>query len=408
MRFYLRPIALVLTTACVSCGGGGGGGGGGGDLPLPFLTLASFQSAVTVVGQPTPTASTPDAGGASPNAVGLSDPYGAAAGALYVADSRNHRVLGFAGVPTATGASASFVLGQPDFASNTPGTSSSKFDLPLKTVVAGGRLFVIDLGNSRVLIWDRLPTSNVPADHVVGQATFSSAVANDDDQNGTSDATPSARTLSGPSGLAVAGGRLYVADTNNNRVLIWDSIPSSNFVPADRVLGQLDFVSNGTGTSDYQLNSPIDVAVGGGHTFVADTVNHRVLAWNSAPPAFGIADLVLGQPGFITSAAGAGPTGLTFPDAIHASDSQLFIADYSNNRVLVYDAHPTVIQQPPDRVLGQSNFTNTQPNDDDQNGVPDATPSARTFREPTGISALGKRLFVTEHGNNRVLIFESP
>ena len=43
-----------------------------------------------------------------------------------------------------------------------------------------------------------------------------------------------------------SAGRLYVADFNNNRVLVWSSIPTTN-VAATAVLGQPDMT---TGTSN--------------------------------------------------------------------------------------------------------------------------------------------------------------
>jgi hypothetical protein len=264
----------------------------------------------------------------------------------------------------------------------------------LAAVVSQGRLFVSDFANHRVLIWNELPTSNVPADVVVGQPDFTSGAPG-----------LSATKFNGPSGLAVAEGRLYVTDANNHRVLIWNSIPASNGAAADQVLGQLDFTSNTEGLSDYQMRYPGDVAVGGGRVFVADTVNHRVLVWNGAPPPFALADYVLGQPGFVTNAPGSGATGMFWPIDVHASDSQLFVAEAGNHRVLVYDGLPTTLGEAADKVLGQSTFAHVQGNDDDQDGVSDATPSARTFLEPKGLAGLGNRLFVTDR-NHRVLIFE--
>jgi len=421
VRQRLRVAALVLVTVTASCGGGGGGDGGERppDPALPFLTLSTFQQAAVVVGQPSPTAGAPDAGGGSAGPVGLRFPNGGAAGALFVADTSNHRVLGFAGVPAADGASASFVLGQADFTHHHPNDddqdgvadaapSARTLSGPTKVVVSQGRLFVADSGNHRVLVWDSIPASSfVPADHVVGQVDFTHAAADDEDGDGAPDATPSARTFNYPSGLEVADGLLYVVDTNNNRVLIWESIPQSNGVPADRVLGQNDFASNAPGTSDVQLRGPGDVAVGGGHLYVADTLNHRVLVWNVAPPPFGLADWVLGQPQFTTMLSAAGSTGMFWPTALHASDAQLFVADYGNNRVLVFDVLPTSIQPPADRVLGQSTFANVTPNDDDQDGTQDATPSGRTLSGPFGVGALGNRLYVTDGTqNHRVLVFE--
>jgi hypothetical protein len=394
MRHVPLGFAVAVGVALASCGGSGGGGGDRPpDEPLPNLLLSTFQAAAVVVGQPNATSGSPNAGQAGTNAVGLHFAFGAVAGALYVPDSDNHRVLGFSGVPTTDGAAASFVLGQPDLVSNAPGTTASTLRNPTAAVVSQGRLFVTDFANHRVLIWNELPTSNVPADVVVGQPDFTTG-------------TPglSATKFNGPNGLEVADGRLYVADENNHRVLIWHSIPTTNGAPADQVLGQLDFVSSSEGLSDYQMRYPAAVAVGGGRLFVADTRNHRVLAWNTAPPAFALADYVLGQPGFITNVSAAGASGMFWPTDVHASDTQLFVAEAGNNRVLVYDGLPTTIGEAADKVLGQSTFAHVQGNDDDQDGIADATPSGRTFLEPKGLAGLGNRLFVTDR-NHRVLIF---
>jgi hypothetical protein len=422
MRRAQWAAALGLAAIAGACGGGGGGGGGGGrplDPPLPFLTLSTFQTAAVIVGQPTPTSGSPDAGGGSAGPIGLQSPQGGAGGGLFVADTLNHRVLGFLGVPTVDGAAASFVLGQADFTHHHPNDddqdgasdaapSARTLWLPLKVAVARGRLFVVDSGNHRVLIWDSIPTSSfVPADHVVGQRDFVHGAADDGDGNGAPDPTPSAGAFNAPGGVAAADDHLYVVDVNNNRVLIWESIPESNGLPADRVLGQPDFASNSAGTSDFQLRGPGDVAVGGGHLYVADTLNHRVLVWNSAPPPFHLADSVLGQPHFVAMLPAGGSTGMFWPVALHASDFQLFVADYGNNRVLVFDTLPTIVQQPADRVLGQSTFVNVTPNDDDQDDMADATPSGRTVSGPFGVGGLGKRLYVTD-GNHRVLVFHSP
>jgi len=388
-------VAVLCASLLPSCGGSGGGGGG--DEEEPFLTLVDFQSASVVVGQAGPTAGGPNAGGgATVGAVGFSQPFGSVAGALFVTDTFNHRVLRYSGVPAADGVAAVAVLGQPDLATNVPGTTASKLNLPAEAIVSGGRLFVADFGNNRVLIWNSVPTSDTPADVVVGQPDFFTATA------GTSQTT-----LSGPSGIAVTDGRLFVAEQENHRVLIWDTIPTTNGEPADRVIGHPTFLTNTPGASDFQLNTPTDVAVSGTRIFVSDTVNNRVLVWNSIPAFDGkIADIVLGQSDFVATTSGAGATKMFSPAGIHATSTQLFIADSANSRLLVYDALPTVVQQPCDKVLGQSTFANVVANDDDQDGVEDAGPTARTLKFASGVVVSGGRLFVTDTGNHRVLIFE--
>ena len=58
-------------------------------------------------------------------------------------------------------------------------------------------------------------------------------------------------------------------------------------------------------------------------------------------------------------------------------------------------------------MLGQSDFTMSAANDDDQDGSNDSTPSARVFNPLLGgVYLNGDRLFVADTYNYRVLIFE--
>jgi hypothetical protein len=83
-------------------------------------------------------------------------------------------------------------------------------------------LFIADSQNHRILIFDSFPTtSQSSADRVLGQSDFLKGVHNDDDQDGFSDATPSARTLHAPRGIKLIANRLFVGDGENNRVLIF-------------------------------------------------------------------------------------------------------------------------------------------------------------------------------------------
>ena len=66
---------------------------------------------------------------------------------------------------------------------------------------------------------------------VLGQNSFTNCIANDDDQDGADDGVPTARTLASPTGVWSDGTRLVVADKSNNRVLIWNSFPTTNFTP---------------------------------------------------------------------------------------------------------------------------------------------------------------------------------
>ena len=99
-------------------------------------------------------------------------------------------------------------------------------------------------------------------------------------------------------GITSDGKHLLLADTRNNRIPIWNSLPTSNR-PPDLVLGQPNFYSNAPGTSRDKLRWPVSVATDGQRVIVADTYNHRVLIWNQFPTRNGeTADIVLGQDSF--------------------------------------------------------------------------------------------------------------
>src|SRR3989344_9577639 len=79
-------------------------------------------------------------------------------------------------------------------------------------------------------------TTNMNASIVIGQSDFTSAV--------DGSISPSASGLSYPAGIAVAGNRLIISDVSNHRVLIYNSVPTSNNVAADVVIGQQNMTSN--------------------------------------------------------------------------------------------------------------------------------------------------------------------
>jgi hypothetical protein len=113
------------------------------------------QTADQVLGQAALTYNTPNFGGPS----ALSGPMGAtvdAQGHLYVVNSGNARVLGFANAATfVNGAPADLVIGEPDFfddAAGYPTVSSSFLNAPSGAGIdPEGNLYVADFSDNRVL-----------------------------------------------------------------------------------------------------------------------------------------------------------------------------------------------------------------------------------------------------------------
>ena len=256
-----------------------------------------------------------------------------AGGKLLVLDPANHRILVWNDIPTSNMEPADVVIGQPNFIENTLGTSATKFWEPMAMTVAEGKLFVADSCNSRILIWNEIPTaSGQAADVVVGHDDFTSG----DCCEGTS-----AYELCRPMGIDVKEGKMFVADTNNHRVLIWNNVPTTN-APADLVLGQPDMLTNANGRTQGQFESPERILASGSRIYVADSTNSRVLVWNQIPSKSSVLpDLVLGVPDFVTAGNGS-PTATSMgnPVGLAVLGSQLFVADQAFDRVLVFDETP--------------------------------------------------------------------
>jgi sugar lactone lactonase YvrE len=324
-------------------------------------------------------------------------------GKVFVADHGNHRVLRY---PSATalrnGDPAEGVLGQADFVSasanrgGAPAANTLYHPLGL-AVDSAGRLWVADSINQRVLRFDNAATKadGANADGVFGQPDFTS------NANTT---TPSG--MWHPYDVFVDdAGRLWVADMDNHRVLRFDDAASkANGANADGVLGQLDFGSRGTATTQNGMTYPLGVVVAAdGTLFVADGYNYRVLRFNNAAAKANGADAdgVLGQPDFTSNAVALTQSGMYVPWGLALDpDGRLFVADRYHHRILIYDGAANKANgADADGVLGQPDFTTGTPNTGGR--------SAATLSQPIWLwydPAL-PALWVSDYGNHRVLAY---
>jgi sugar lactone lactonase YvrE len=260
-------------------------------------------------------------------------------GRLWVSDYGNRRILRFDNASSkATGASADGVLGQPDFVTNSAGTTAAKMNRTTGAFVDGaGRLWVAERDNNRVLRFDNAASkaNGADADGVLGQPDFVTATA------GVSDTV-----MDQPFGVFVdAGGRLWVSEDGNSRALRFDNAASkANGGAADGVLGQPDFTTNTYSTTQNQTGNVRGVwGDAQGRIYLVDEGNSRILVFNNAASlANGAnADNVLGQPDFTSSDAPTPPTAssFSFPNSMYVDNAsnQIWVADAGNNRVLRFD-----------------------------------------------------------------------
>lgn len=264
------------------------------ELPRRPDTVADL-----VLGQPNLLDGVPNHGGLS--ASSLTYPYGAHCDGryLWVADRGNHRVLRWTLPIREHFQKADLVVGQKDLNSaerNAKGLSAAGLNRPGWVYSDGQRLVVADSGNHRVLIWNRVPTANgQPADVVLGQKDFETSFG----WNLLASGYIGCESMAFPTGLLVDEGKLYVCDSSNNRVLVWNKIPAQNGQPADVVIGQPDLDSR----------------------------------WVPIPPQTWYSGYL---PEFQRRTTG----NLYFPIAMAADTKNLYLSDYNRCRILIYKKQP--------------------------------------------------------------------
>jgi len=430
------------------------------------IPTSSNVAADVVIGQPdfaTRTINYPSGSATDKN---LYNPCGVAfaGGKLFISDFSNHRVLGYNSPPSSNYAAADFVLGQANFTSNSAnrggGVASNSFRYPFYITTNGTKLGVIDYYNSRMLIWNTIPSSDVAADVVVGQPNFTS-------NSGATDQD----SLRYPYGAYFVGSGLYVADAGSHRLLYWSSLPASGSAGnAAGVFGQPNFTSGnanqgGTSPAADSLYIPFDVFYDGSKFYVSDGLNHRILIFNSPPTGVGTdtADAVFGQSSSSLALPNMGVTnqsGFFYPSAMTVTnkhlvvldsrqnrclvfdkfptahgpsalavmgqtsmsgsggglaanrfdfsnlgglasdnDGRIYISDSANNRVLIYNQVPSSSGANADYVLGQPNFTSNTVDNGNTN---------QELNSPTALSINGSKLYVSDSGSHRVLVFDLP
>lgn len=277
-----------------------------------------------------------------------------------------------------------------------------------------------------VLLCGALPLRAAPgdttADAALGQPGL---VTNNPNQPGGLP-TASNLALSNAAHVAVApNGRLYVSDADNHRVLSWASAAAlSTGAAADLVFGQPNFTSGtsnygGVSASSFSLPQGLWVDEGG-NLWVTDAFNSRVLKFNvplsDATPT--TADLVIGQPDFVSNAQNLGngeqgtnvalPDGLQFPGRVLVRGGDVWIADSGNSRVLHY-TNPTTNKPFADRVFGQYGDYTRRAKNNDGAGNNGCCASADNLYNPIGIAldAAG-RLYVADWQNHRILRYDAP
>ncbi len=183
------------------------------------------------------------------------------AGAVYVADSNNHRIRKITPLGAVTTLAGSGCTVCPPPFSNGVGTSAATFYNPGGVAVDGsGNVYVGDWGNHRI----RLILSNGTVSTFAGSGSAAWA-----------DGTGSSAAFNGPQRLSfAANGDLLVADGSNHRVRMITPLGVVRTI----VGGSSGSFLDGYGTASF-FNNPYGVAVNSAGTlYIGDYNNHRIRA----------------------------------------------------------------------------------------------------------------------------------
>lgn len=213
--------------------------------------------------------------------------------------------------------------------------------------------------------------------------------------------------------------KFFVVDRGNNRVLIFNSVPTSSSDLPDVVVGQSAFNAGssnaGGATSEFGYSSPVHVTVcGNGAMFVSDSGNHRVLGYSRVPTSNGAAaDFVIGQPSFSGNTSNNGVAGgaaqaerLSAPYAVHCLNNKLFINDRNNRRILVYSTIPTTglpsgAAVAADFAIGQPDLTTVAA------GACDFSTSNSYLNTTYEVGTYDDKLYIADGGNYRILVYNT-
>lgn len=286
----------------------------------------------------------------------------------------------------------------------TSGTGDDQFDAPGGiTVDSDNNFYVADQANSRIKYYDNnlqfvseitgfaialhepgltpdgtsmyIPDLN---DHKVKRYSTSSQAF--ESEIGTGASGPANGQFAAPYDAEVASnGDIYVADSGNDRIQIFDS--SGSF---KEILGS-------SGTGDGQFDTPYSLYFDAdGNLYVADANNHRVQKFDSDGnfvSKFGSENCV-GTP--------ANNEFCTPRELVVDSEGNIFVADTENNRVLKFDPDFNFLTQIGTGTAGSGNDELHRPQGI---GIVFDTGSASSTLQPGD-------LLLTDNNNDRIQVFK--
>jgi DNA-binding beta-propeller fold protein YncE len=240
---------------------------------------------------------------------GLSQPYDISVSltwGMHICDTGNNRVV------------VLDELSRPIATYGQRGTGDDEFRAPRGIFVdeKNGYAYVADHDNDRISVW----APDVKTGRYLWDSNFGASGSD-------------AAELNGPYDVAVDGnGTVYVADTGNNRISVWQR--------SGKAWTHVENFGSG-GDGDDEFNQPFGVATASdGRVFVMDTFNQRFSVWQKKSGAW-VAQGVFGDLGDQLGEF-ANPFRIAFMAAFAAYDKTpkvdtVWVADTGNNRISIWE-----------------------------------------------------------------------
>lgn len=235
------------------------------------------------------------------------------AGNLFLADANNHviRKISTAGIITTIAGT-----GIEGFSGDGAAATAAQLDTPTGVAVdSSGNIYIADSHNHRIR---EVSGGTITTFAGTGTPGFSG-----------DNAAATAAQLDTPTGVAVdAGGNVFIADTDNNRI----REVSHGVIVTIAGDGEEFYAGDGAAATAAALDSPTGVAVdAGGNVYIADRLNHRIRRVSN-----GIITTLAGSGAAGFSGDGAAPSAaaLSRPSGVSIdSAGNVYIADTGNQRI---------------------------------------------------------------------------
>jgi len=266
------------------------------------------------------------------------------------------------------------------------------------------RLFVVDDTNCRIKVYQLDANDNI----VTSTPSYVLGVPNFLSKRPTVVSQSQMACSYGTTAYDSANQRLFYGDGSANRVMVFNVATSTlaNGENASYVLGQSNFASSTAATTQSGMNSPSGLAFDpvSQRLFVGEYLNNRVLVFNVATSTIANgenASYVLGQSSFTSStAAGETQSGMSGPTDLgfDVANQRLFVGDKFNNRVMVFNVATSTIAN------GENaSYVLGQSSFTSFSGA--VTQSTLGTNPGVQYDPNNQRLFVADRYNNRVMVF---